>query len=230
MFKSEIDSTVQSFKKTISSEFKRTLDMFRGYMQGNSFMSVYQTNWKFTVLQTKLYSPVYTNPITYNGSCSCGTSAQCSEFVQVNGTIINGLVIGCYPLESILQSSLECLYNQTCLDLIYSYFGEQPQHVSFNVLSSINQHGVNEKVQQMVDRLFVDQWYANDSYQNYSQQCRPTFCTYSYTQNFDIAYIVTGTLGLYSGLSTALQLIVPLITHIIFRLFFRERTHVTPTS
>jgi hypothetical protein len=230
LFQNEIQSVTNLFQKSIPQTFQRTLNTIRGIFQGNLFMSAYQTNWKFTVLQIEDFSPVYTNPIIYNNSCSCGTSSQCLQSVVLNNSIINGLVIGCYPLEAMLQSTLECFYNQTCLNLIVSNFGDQSENMTFDILSSINQSGINEKVEQMVDRLFVDNWYINDSYANYFQQCRPLYCTYQFIQNFDIVYILTSVLGLYSGLTVTLKLIIPFIIHIIFKIFYGRQTRIIPFS
>mgnify|MGYP006904168602 FL=1 len=34
---------------------------------------------------------------------------------------MNGLAVGCLPLESLLTSTLACLYDRTCLQQIHSY-------------------------------------------------------------------------------------------------------------
>ncbi|CAF1342020.1 unnamed protein product [Rotaria sp. Silwood1] len=229
-FQKQINSILKIFQRSISQTFKRTLDMIHEVIHGNFYMTIFQTNWKFTVLERKRFSPFYTNPLTYNNSCNCGTSSKCSEKVILNNSIIDGLVIGCYPFESMLQSSLQCLYNQTCLELILLYFKVQSDNITFNILSSINQYGIDEKVEHMVDRLFVDQWYIDYSYEKYFQQCYPTFCTYSYIQYFNIFYIITTILSLYSGLTITLTLIIPFIIHILFRLFYRRKTFITPLS
>jgi hypothetical protein len=184
--------------------FKRTLDTIRGLNQGNALMSAYETNWKFTVLNVDLYAPVYTNPQSYNNSCNCGTSTKCVQPAIVTEEFpsgLPGLLIGCYPLESMLQSSLECLYN-----------------------------GLNETVQHMVDRLFVDDWFINKSYDNYFQECGPSHCVYSYIQNFDIVFIITTIVGLYGGLTTLLKLIIPIIIHIILWFLRRRSISVIPFS
>ncbi|UJR07467.1 hypothetical protein I4U23_011756 [Adineta vaga] len=218
LFQNQTDAIVKIFQKSLSQIFKRPFDMTREIIQGNAFMSVYQTNWKFTILKTTNWSPIYTNPITYNHSCSCGTSSKCIESVRINNTIVDGLYIGCYPVDTMLQSSLQCFYNQTCLQMILSYFGEVPENMTFRRLSIKNRFGINEKIEQMVDRLFLDQWFINRSYENYFRKCQPTYCTYSYIQNFDILYIITTILSLYDGLTVLLKFLVPFLIYLIFRI------------
>ena len=230
LFHIEMNSTVTSFQKSVPQGFKRTLDMIRGIIYGNFMISVYQTNWEFTAFETNNYSPIYANPVVYNSSCSCGISAKCSQLAMLNGSIIDGLVIGCYPLESILQSSLQCFYNQICLEFILLYFGTPSSNVTFHRLSSRNQYGINEKVEQMIERLFVDNWNTVYSYEKYFQQCRPSYCTYSLIQDFDVVHLIVNTLSLYAGLSTVLGLVLPVIARIIFKLLNRRQTRIVPIA
>ncbi|CAF1031606.1 unnamed protein product [Adineta ricciae] len=196
IFQNRIHSLI-TLQKTTSQSFKRTLNIIEEILHGNSYMSVYQTNWKFTILERENFSPIYTNPMKYQ-SCSCGTSSLCCEPVIIDNSIIDGLFIGCYPMKTILQSSLQCFYNETCLQIILSYFQKSSSNnISFQILSSNNSYGTDEKVEQMVDRLFVDQWNINRSYENYYEKCHPTFCTYSYIEYFNIFYIVTTILTMF---------------------------------
>ncbi len=36
--------------------------------------------------------------------------------------MIPGIRVGCYPLNAALQSTLKCLYNQSCIDLLRDIF------------------------------------------------------------------------------------------------------------
>ena len=91
-----------------------------------------------------------------------------------------------------------------------------------------NEYLRNETVEQMVNRLFIDQWLVNKSYDNYYEQCQSTHCTYSYMQNFDIFYLITSILALYSGLSTTLKILTPIIIFVIFSCFNRTKTRIGP--
>ncbi|CAF1129182.1 unnamed protein product [Adineta steineri] len=229
-FQNQFNLIIELFQKSVPQTFKRTLDMIHGIIHANFYMTVYQTNWKFTILERKNFSPIYSNPIIYNQTCNCGTSSKCFQPLIIDNTILDGLGIGCYPVQTMLQSSLQCLYNQTCLNLILSYFrfNQFSNNINntFEILKSQSEYGRNETVESMVNRLFVDQWYINHSYENYYKQCKPTLCTYSYTQYFNIFYIITTILGLYGGLTNLLKLILPFIIKIIFKLFSKTKIHI----
>lgn len=237
LFEIQIESFIESFKTLMPQTFKRTLDTIRGLTQGNALVSAYETNWRFTALHTNEYSPVYTNPQSYNDSCNCGTSTECIQPAIVTEEYpsgLPGLFIGCYPLESMLQSSLECLYNETCLNLIMLFINGEPSNITFTILNSslpsTSTYGLNETIQHMVDRLFVDNWYINKSYTNYYQECRSSQCVYSYIQKFDIVYIITTILALYGGLSTSLKIFLPVVVYIILWSVHRQSIPVMPFS
>ncbi|CAF1553418.1 unnamed protein product, partial [Adineta ricciae] len=92
-------------------------------------------------------------------------------------------------------------------------------------------YGINETVQRMIDRLFVDDWSINRFYENYSDKCHPTECSYSFVQNFDILHIVTTILDLYGCLTILLSLFIPFIIDIIFRMHYKRMEMViTPDT
>ncbi|UJR19191.1 hypothetical protein I4U23_022321 [Adineta vaga] len=77
---------------------------------------------------------------------------------MVDGIPVDSLFIGCYPVEAVLRSSLECLYKKTCIDLISSNFQQNSPSFTVEVLQSETKYGINETVQHMIDRLFVNDW------------------------------------------------------------------------
>lgn len=235
LFETQMNSIIKSFRTSVPLTFKRTLDTTRGLIQGNSLLTGYQTNWKLTIIGMHLYAPMYTDPLSYGNSCNCATSALCTQPAIITDqypTGLPGLLIGCYPLEAILQSSLECLYDRICLDSIILYMNQTSSNITMTTLNSsllsTSESLINETVEQMTDRLFIDQWYINRSYDTYYEQCASTHCTYSYIQTFDIFYIVTTILGLYGGLSTILKIIVPLIVYCILWILNRRLIPVVP--
>ncbi|UJR08382.1 hypothetical protein I4U23_012653 [Adineta vaga] len=237
LFEIQIESFIESFKISMPHTFKRTLDTIRGLIQGNAFMTAYESNWKFTVIDTNDWSPVYANPQIYNNSCSCATSSKCMESAIVTADYPLGvpeLFIGCYPLESILHSSLECFYNQTCLNSVRHFIDENMSNVTFTILNSslpsTKVYGIKETVQEMVDRLFVDHWYINKSYTKYFQKCQSAQCSYSYITRFNVIYIITTVMALYDGLSKSLKIFLPLCIHFVLWNFHRRQAQVMPST
>lgn len=235
LFDTQMNSIIKSFRTSVPRTFKRTLDAMRGLIQGNTLLTGYQTNWELTIIDIHRYAPMYTNPQSYGNSCNCATSALCTQPAIITDQYsmgLPGLLIGCYPLEAILQSSLECLYDQICLDSMILYMNQTSSNIAWITLNSslllTTEFSINETVEQMTDRLFIDQWHVNQSYDTYYDQCAATHCTYSYIQTFDLFYVVTTILALYNGLSTILKIIVPFIVYCIVWILSRRPTPVVP--
>ncbi|CAF1446733.1 unnamed protein product [Adineta ricciae] len=129
---------------------------------------------------------------------------------------------GCYPVEALLHSSLECLYNKTCLDLILSSIGQSLEKIDVKVLQLKPKYGMNETVQHMIDRLFVDEWNINYSHLNYSKKCHATDCSYSFIEDFHILHIITTMPDIYGCLTIVLSLLIPFIIDIMYRVYYRR--------
>ena len=67
----------------------------------------------------------------------------------------------------------------------------------------------NDTIQSIVDRLFIDSWLSEISYERYYNACTPEQCTYSYGRRLNIMYVLMKFFGGYSSLSTVLCVLVP---------------------
>ncbi|CAF1542995.1 unnamed protein product [Adineta ricciae] len=224
LFQKKVNTSVRLFKKSMAQKLKETFDMTREILHGNAFISALRTNWKFMITSITSDNGIYyTKAMSYNNrSCTCATSLRCSEPLVINNITIKGLFIGCYPVEAMLQSSLECFYDETCYNLFLSSLTGKLELASVvkGLKSSYPRH---ETIQQMVDRLFVDEWHVNDSYENYFQACNPTHCTYSFIQNFNTLKVINTIFDYYGGLNIILSVVIPFIVRIIFQIYCRRR-------
>ena len=127
------------------------------------------------------------------------------DFVQGQVVPVDGIRVGCFALDSVLSSTLQCYYNRSCLDLLVQNSTlSNPLH-----LSSANENTINETVEFFVESLFIKQWFFNTSYSDYYSQCAPNTCVYSFNRrnNFFIIFItVFSALG---GLNTILRVLIP---------------------
>ncbi len=228
--RSQVNSDVDQLRRSFSNDFVALIQFARDSTQSNQLMSVYSLNW--------VYSPQYdinmsyyripTRPVSHGENCSCATSSACIESVFVSGQIIPGLVLGCSPLESLFRSSLICLYNQTCLDLI-----------NIGNLSTIkpldpllpSRFPPNMTVEEMVPNIFIEQWLWNMTYSTFFTECQPLSCSYSVSQRKDALKIITILLGVYGGLTTILYFIAPLLINVSSKIvdqFRRSNNAVIP--
>jgi hypothetical protein len=78
---------------------------------------------------------------------------------------IPGISSGCLPVSSILVSTLECFYDQTCLNKLISYFSTNENFTALNLVEQ-SQYSPNSIVQSMVDKLMLEDLMINISYDN----------------------------------------------------------------
>lgn len=122
--------------------------------------NMFMTNWEFqSEILLTIFIIFYTKPLDYNG-CSCGLSSKCVQPSQ-------GMMAGCYPLEALLQTTFQCFYNQTCIDSTNTF---QALNISSDVSSEFS---INSTVESILDKLMVEDYFVNISYENYFSQCKP---------------------------------------------------------
>lgn len=183
-------------------------------MYGTNFQ--YSSSW----FMDNVYQPYIPNrAIIYDNQCSCGLQSNCTTQAYIyleNSTkiFLKGFQMGCIPSESLHVSTLECFYDQTCLDHI--------QQINFTInpllITETSQFQMNTTVLQLIHNLFVEQWNISMNYSSYYHQCLPSLCSYTYIQQFNILYLITFLLGLQGGLSIVLGWISPKIIRIFIKI------------
>lgn len=190
------------------------MGVIRDTTQANWLLSALQYNAYVTVSPELFYATIISTELN---NCVCATSTQCvSEFMiydrlgtQVLSTVPN-MYIGCYVIEGLRQSSLECFYNHTCFQQIITYFGLTPPSSITVMNASLSSRFLpTTTVGDLLDELMVEQWNWTTLYEDYFDECHPIECTYTYNTRNDLIYILTTTIGLVGGLTTALRLIIP---------------------
>ncbi|CAF4266435.1 unnamed protein product, partial [Adineta steineri] len=128
----------------------------------------------------------HTIPIVY-GKCNCGSSWTCTQSSQ-------GIMVGCNPLESLLQTTLQCFYNQSCIDSTKKF-------TQLNISSlKTSRFPMNTTIQSILNNLMVEEYIINKSYEDYFNRCAPSSCSYNYMQNYQITGEIINIISLYSGL------------------------------
>jgi hypothetical protein len=191
-----------------TNDFVSLLRDARGGLQINQLMHVFSSNWIYSPRDNRNL-PNYripTSPVPHGSNCSCAISPSCTAPVFVGDQSVPGFVLGCYSIESLLRSTLTCLYNGTCIQLI-----------NFGNLSSVSpldpalpsRYSINSTVDDMSFGAFVEEWSLNISYSAFFSTCNPAVCTYSMSQRKDILQVITILLGVYGGLTLILRTLIP---------------------
>jgi hypothetical protein len=146
-----VNATISFVKNSVSTQIISFLNYIRAYTQANYLVSALNTNImlstyadgdQYTVnkLETKYVTDTVDTGSTGAGMV-CGTanptspagffSNQSSIYVftqaqwskpTANSQIVKGFFGGCTPLEALLPSTLDCLYDIKCLQLLNYYF------------------------------------------------------------------------------------------------------------
>ena len=227
-FTPQIQSAIDSFRVTVSRTFLSTMKLIRGTTQGNALISAYTTNWRLTLLNDVSYTNIYTEPLQYD-DCVCATSPFCIQPSILGNWTVPGFQVGCLPVQSLLQSTLECLYDAACLDTITLSISNST--AIFNALDmSLSTHfAPNTTLNEIVEGLFIESWVTNISFDNYYTECQLSACTYTINYRQSITFIITTIMGLCGGLTAALRLLTPIIANILRKLIqCRMTTQIAP--
>ena len=206
---SQVNNTIQQINAISEADHSALYKGSRDLINDNQLLSIYSTSW--IPLPVKFDSnliglPIPLAPVSH-GNCSCATSSICNEPVHYNGHIVPGFVVSCHPMQSIFQSTLICLYNQSCINQIN--FGNLP--FTALVIPSNKEYPINRTIEQLIDTAFDTQWSFDVDYSKFFSQCQPTNCLYSVSHRRDVVQIIILLLGFYGGLTVTLQTLIPYI-------------------
>ena len=213
--------------------FRRLLQLIRGTTFNNQLQTGLQTS-KLRVLfiVNNITLSSYTNQGVFsnkNKICYCGSQLNCSsstsgffnlfaydtkgDYTSSPGLMINvtGLTVGCYAVEAILQSTLECFFDAICLNGVRNFFPNMDITDVKSLDSYQTKYSVKTTIDALVDNLFIEEWWTMTSFEQYFRKCAPILCRYTFMQRKSVLYIVTKVLAVYGGLVVVLRFCVPRI-------------------
>ncbi|CAF1463352.1 unnamed protein product [Adineta steineri] len=248
----EVNGTVDFLKNSAAAGIISFLNYLRIITRANYLISALNTNavmgfYLFSIGYyvegfTTFYSP-YTlntdkpdshvtcsnaNPITPSGFFEYSTvwdyKVHQGWYLPSPGTImVDGFFGGCTPLESILQSTLDCLYDVACIQLLLNYFPALNQ-IQLNWTNSIlTSKQQNATVIDYLNDLFIAEWSIEMNYSKYFDECAVSYCTYTTTDRNDFTYAITLSISLYGGLIVIFRLIAPFLISSAMKLRYRPR-------
>lgn len=218
----QMESIIEQFKLDSRNSFLNILELIRLMISNNSLIPVFQTNWRWTdpvfVNENHFRKILHTKPVVYDSTCNCGLSSHCVQDTSATP----GLKVGCYPLEALLQSNLQCLYNDSCIRLIQS---TSRTFTPLNISLPTN-YSLVSSVQSILNQLMIEKWISNISYNNYYAICSPSVCSYSYMTRRSSLDVFLLLLGLYGGLT----IITTTLTTVSVHVWQKRRTRIQPIS
>ncbi|UJR29678.1 hypothetical protein I4U23_017226 [Adineta vaga] len=230
VFHTRINSLIEQSKSNAPKIFSRLFDLVRSINHGNRIVSTYGTNFDYIAPFNEIDDYfAYTYDMIYDNNCSCTLYQNCTSqanFIKINSSemfLIKGLKIGCTPSESFHASTLECFYDSLCINSIEQYMNSINSSSSLST-STISRFSINTTINELIDKLFIEEWIISINYSLYFQKCLPLFCSYTYIQQFNLLYAIAFVLGIQSGLTIILKWICPQIVRILAKIYhYRKR-------
>lgn len=156
---------------------------------------------------SKLCFCIYSNNCTYpSGIYPTLTGFSSYEYhgsiipPVASSTEIPGLLVGCMPYQSILESTLQCFYNDQCLTELFNHTNIKPLNSSIN-----SAFPIFTKIGTLIDEFFIESWSNEKDFESFFNECRPNQCTYVYNSRGTIVFVITMMLSLVGGLFIALK-------------------------
>lgn len=238
IFRSQTRSSIEQFQTTFPNTFRIQLQLLRQITFDNQLISGLLTN--FRMIYSLAGSPhLRKETSTYmkldGNVCACSTDINCVslshfhlDYEQVWIMTVPGVLSGCLPVNALLFSTLECFYNQSCVDEVVSFYHTRQKFTAIPTLEK-RRYPLNSTVQSMIDQFMIERWMIDTSYEKYYSQCAPISCTYSKSERHTFVFILTKIISLLGGLTLLLKFIISLAIKLIRRLQQRNQNTVRIT-
>ncbi|CAF1086280.1 unnamed protein product [Adineta ricciae] len=231
-FQEHVTMLTEHSKSSAPVALSRFLLFSQTIFHGNTFMSSYGTNFEYVYTKfDDIVVYVATRAVKYDDGCSCGTSLTCTtqaafiEWDFSRATPVDGMKMGCTPSQSFLSSTLQCFYNQSCLNLIQHYTNS---NTSLDpLLTEESRFSRNITIAELVNHVFLEDWSIEKNYSLYYQQCSPLICSYTTVKRLNIFYIITLILGLQGGLTIVLKWTCPKVILLGFKIYNKRKNRAT---
>lgn len=239
-FESKAQAIVDTFTTQTSLGFTSAIELINSVTHANTFVSTYFLNWDWSAPRTRSFEQVSARPVVLDNDCSCGTRNDCRTlggaftlFGNRSYFPMPGVFIGCSSVSTLLGSTLECFYDQNCvndlIDALTTGYGLSGSiFVSALDPNKGRRFSSTAPITDLVGALMVEEWHTSISYPSFYNVCDPKYCTYVDEKHNDVLTIITRILSFYGGLTTVLRLIVPSLIKLILKIRNRRRT--TPIS
>ena len=232
LFQAQTQLFFNQFNSSITNSFLLSLYMIGNTTQANHLYSGLSTNYFTYVANGYL---VQTYPYSYS-NCNCDISSKCIEQSSIrsqsdDASLFNipGFYYGCYVIESLLQSTLQCFYDQNCIDNIQDYLSStSPINVTALDPSLPSLYSENSSIHDLLDKLMIEEWNVTKMYDAYYSECQPRECSYTIQSRNDVIYIITTLIGVVGGLTTVLKLVVPRLVKFVIYCARKYKMRIIP--
>ncbi|CAF3888438.1 unnamed protein product [Rotaria sp. Silwood1] len=256
IFDTYTDTLVDQFNKTTLENFRTLNGFISSIIDESRFISALRTNFYTRSVPDSgnytTFSGIYPQKVNLtqssfmsNKTCRCDQTSNCiypagiynqSKAIIPNEAFSNdasllfavpGVQVGCVPQNALLQSTLECFYNQSCLDIVITLTGALRTVSALNISNSISRFHPTTTIGDIFDNLMLESWQIFPDFAAYFNICAPAACSYSYIQRFFFIYMITVAASLFGGLSVALHIGCSLLVKFISKISYQQTRTLT---
>ena len=214
-FQAQIDFLFHQWNSSTVNLYNQTLELIFVTNQANQLMN--RQNVFFYVDRNS--SKTTMGPRQYDG-CNCAFSSACHTSMSIFGYDTDRLItivlyeipnffVGCFLIEALFASTLECFYNQTCMLGLDQYLNSSLRpSMNFPALNASSLSSPYETVRSLINRLLVDRWSWNVNFSSYYNACSPYSCTFEYRSHNHLVYVIATIIGVFGGLSIAFRMLI----------------------
>ncbi|CAF0721657.1 unnamed protein product [Adineta steineri] len=216
LFENKTTELVQQFQNETQASFLTLFSQISTVIRDNQFYSPISNaaaplaSSDRTQVRLRLRNIYPSGPV-----CSCAVSSECTRpqgfycnasachsiSVQPNVTI-PGMFLSCTPIDSLLFSTLTCLYNQSCIQFLLDWrlfgiigkvFPIDPRGANTTALDPDlpSRFLPNSTFEPLVLNMFIENWTSSSNYSTYYTTCNPDSCTYTYDQRYALVAAIT---------------------------------------
>ncbi|CAF4198584.1 unnamed protein product, partial [Adineta steineri] len=243
-FQIESNLILEQFKRTVPESYQRTLQLIEANTEINQLIvplnSIFRSrrdvhNKEVFRLEPEVNARHDRPVCTLRGKCECFFlfPDECVlETVIVEEDFshktIPGMRLTVSPIRSVLISTLECFYNETCLSEITREINSLVSPTNFSTLrlsSLAMNESENDTIDMLAKTLFIRSWSnQTSSYESYFNQCLPLSCQYSYLSRYNIIDAVTRIIGTLGTLDFPLTLLVPYLIKLLYYIWAKIKS------
>ena len=222
---SEIYARIEDWKSSMISQFNHTIQLISASTLTNQLLNRLNIYFHTNVPQGKMII----EPRHYD-DCSCAYTGTCRVSLGIYTyddetddrykiVEVTNFYLGCYLLDALLLSTLECFYNQSCMMALDQYLDSLLRYnLTFPALDA-NVSPPDETIQSIIDHLTVVNWTSVVSYSHYYAKCAPSSCKIEYNGQNTVFIVITILLGICGGLSFGLKIFILIVLRLIEKFF-----------
>ena len=206
------------------------IDVRDYYIDGVSFLKLKPTSYPTDTNNNQTCTCLISNQCIRPQGFYC-QDASCYHMTSLPNQTVPGLVLGCFPVNSLLLSTFECFYNQSCIQMLYDWRLFEIADVVYPLTLNVtpldadlpSRFSPTTTLDVIVSSLLVEEWINTTDVEMHYERCKPAICTYIYTAGFETIYVITTIFGLLGGLFLILRLSTPLIIQLSMEGIRRRR-------